>query len=113
MIKIIQVLVIKKDTLLHYIIFKLITSFLPKHLVFIDYLKIVWLQLLGVTCIAIRLGGRKRNGMYLQAVCLGVSIGSICGPFIARPFLADSTNSHRVRETTWHTDEFQMNMTST
>ncbi|KAF6031264.1 hypothetical protein EB796_010500 [Bugula neritina] len=68
---------------------------------------------IGVTCIAIRLGGRKRNGMYLQAVCLGVSIGSICGPFIARPFLSDSTNSHRVRETTWHTDELQMNRTST
>jgi len=67
--------------------------------------------LTGVFCISIRLGGRKRNGMYLQAVCLGVSIGSICGPFIARPFLADSTNSHRVKQTTWHTDGSQLNET--
>ncbi|KAF6031260.1 hypothetical protein EB796_010496 [Bugula neritina] len=66
---------------------------------------------IGVFCISIRLGGRKRNGMYLQAVCLGVSIGSICGPFIARPFLADSTNSHRVKQTTWHTDGSQLNET--
>jgi len=27
--------------------------------------------------------------MFLQAAYLGVSIGSVCGPFIARPFLSN------------------------
>ena len=43
---------------------------------------------LGVCSTCIRLGGKKRNGMFLQAVYLGVSIGSVLGPFIARPFLS-------------------------
>lgn len=53
----------------------------------------------GVCSTCIRLGGKTRNGMFLQSVYLGVSIGSVCGPFIARPFLstlARHTDNHQV-----------------
>jgi len=42
----------------------------------------------GVCSTCIRIGGKKRNGMFLQAAYLGVAIGSVCGPFVARPFLS-------------------------
>ncbi|XP_067944216.1 sodium-dependent glucose transporter 1A-like isoform X2 [Watersipora subatra] len=54
---------------------------------------------IGVCSTCIRLGGKSRNGMFLQSVYLGVSIGSVLGPFIARPFLstlARHTDNHQV-----------------
>ena len=53
----------------------------------------------GVCSTCIRLGGKSRNGMFLQSVYLGVSIGSVLGPFIARPFLSTLAR---------HTDNHQM-----
>lgn len=53
----------------------------------------------GVCSTCIRLGGKSRNGMFLQSVYLGVSIGSVLGPFIARPFLstmAIATDNHQM-----------------
>ena len=42
----------------------------------------------GMWGVCIKLGGKKRTSMYLQAAYAGVSAGSILGPFIAKPFLS-------------------------
>ena len=63
---------------------------------------LAFVYILGVCAACIRLGGKKRNGMSLQAIYLGTSIGSVLGPFIARPFLSKlalNTDNHAAPQT--------------
>jgi len=56
----------------------------------------------GVMSACIQLGGKKRSGVFTQTVAFSISIGSLCGPFIVRPFLSDYASRQGTHPALWH-----------